>query len=294
MRASILTATAAASAGLLIGCAQSTEHRYAFELAPTTGALAVDVENFRGSVEVRADLRTDRPHVIATPHAGAALGEEQAAALAGSWVSATLEEESARAVLHVRGTSPRENTGDHWVNLVIRVPRCDGVRIRNTGGTVLVVGTRGGTEIRNHLGAVEFRTNESVTDPVTITTTDGDIYFQVSSGSSGAFDLETLDGKVYYRDRIHSTDSVYAAPGVHRATLHNGTNPVVLRTNRGDINAWVDEDAASLTRVFKHQPQDPQDFWFLQGSRRHTRNLPEDHPEITAKQATVNPYHDGY
>lgn len=284
----------AAGAGMMLGCSASTKHRYAFDLAPTSGVLAVDVDNFRGNVEIRADPRIAKPEVIATPHAGNSLGDDQDATLGSTWVEADIEEESARAVLRVRSTSPRDNTGDHWVDLVVRVPRCDGVRILNTGGTVLVVGARGGTEITNHLGPVEFRTNEAVTEPVTITTTDGDVYYQVSNGSAGVFDLESLEGKVYYRDRIHSSDSIYAAPGIHHATLNQGVNRVVIRTNRGNINAWADEDAAALTRIFKRELPDPQDFWFLQGSRRHTRNLPEDHAEVTAKQATVNPYHDGY
>lgn len=281
-------------AAMAVGCAESQSREYSFDIAPTTGMLAVDIENFRGSIEVRADHRVQRATVSATTSASHSLGKEAESALADTWVEANLEELGARAVLKVRTGTHREDTGDQWVNISIRVPRCGGVRIENRGGTVEVVGASGGTTISNRLGAVEFRTNEPMLDPVTITTTDGDLYYQVPTGSTGAFDLRTLDGHVWYRDRVQGSDKAYVSPGIYQARLNAGTNTVEMRTNRGDINVWVDEDPVALARIFKRQMHDPQDDWFLQGSRRHTRNLPEDHAEVGRKQTTVNPYHDGY
>lgn len=283
------------AAGLgLVGCGGSETRRYAFDLAPTTRLLALDIENFRGSVEVRADARTDRPEVIATARAARSLGEFEGAALYETWTDASLEDESTRAVLRVRTGSPREDTGDHWVDLVVRVPHCEGLRIVNAGGTVLAVGTGGGTEITNHLGPVEFRTAEPVNEPVTITTTDASIFFQVPTGSAGEFDLATLEGIVRFRDRVAGTGQAYVAPGVHKASVGEGDNTVVLRTNRGDINAWIDEDPVALTRLVRRGFPDPRDFWFLQGSRRHKRNLPDDHREVTRQSAATLPYGDSY
>lgn len=265
---------------LAAGCTISRTEEHRFDIAPTTGLLAVDVENFRGKVELRADQRAEQAVVRATVHASRGMGDQAQAALDETHVSADLEEEGARAVLRVRTASPRENTGDHWVNLVLRVPRCQGVRIDNRGGLVMVVGASGGTAITNRLGAVEYRTDQPMTDPVTITTTDGDVYYQIPAESSGQFDLQTLDGKVWYRDRVQGTDRAYVVPGGHQSRLNEGTNPIALRTNRGNINIWVDKDPVAITRIVKTTPPDPQDLWFLQGSRRYTRNLPDDHPEL--------------
>lgn len=276
------------------GCAKTRPHEYAFAIAPTTGAVAVDVENFRGSVEVRTDPRLSQAEVHATSNADFETKAESEAALGETWVDATLEELGARGVLRVRTGTKSEQSENLWIDLSIRLPRCGGVRIDNRGGNVEVVGASGGTQITNRQGAVEFRTNEPMLDPVTITTTDGYLYYQVPTNSTGLFDLQTLDGKAWYRDRVNGTDRAYSAPGTYQARLNEGTNTIELRTNRGDINVWVDEDPVALTRLFKRELPDPQDFFFLQGSRRHTRNLPEDHPELTRVQETVNPYHDGY
>lgn len=294
MLARIMIGGILGAAAMLVGCAETKPHEYSFDIAPTTGMLAVDIENFRGSVEVRADHRVQTAMVSATTSASCSLGKEAESALADTWIEANLEETGARAVLKVRTGTHRPDTSDQWVDLLICVPRCGGLRIENREGTVEVVGTSGGTSITNRLGAVEFRTNEPMLDPVTITTTDGDLYYQVPTGSTGAFDLRTLDGGVWYRDRVQGSDKAYAAPGIYQARLNDGTNAVDMRTNRGDINVWVDEDPVALSRLFKRQLPNPQDFWFLQGSRRHTRNLPEDHAEVGREQTTVNPYHDSY
>lgn len=267
-------------AALMGGCGASRSHEYAFDIAPTTGMLAVDVENFRGSVEVRADDRLDEARVEATSHAGLLTGDQAEAMVAGMDVHAELVEEGARAVLRVRSESDREDAGDHWVNIRVRVPRCEGVRIENRGGTVLVVGTGGGTMITNREGAIEFRTDQAMLDPVTLTTTDGNVYYQVPIGSKGRFDLETLSGSVWYRDSVAGTDETYSAPRLYQARLNEGENPVLARTSRGDISVWVNEDPVGLTRVYKKSLPDPRDQLYLQGSRRYTRNLPDDHAEV--------------
>lgn len=283
-----------AASAWLGGCSVSRPRDYTLDIAATTGMLAVDIENFRGSVEVRTDHRVQQAVVSAKASAHVSMGDQSVAAIDEIWIDADLVEEGARGVLTIRTGSPRENMGDHWVSLYVSVPRCEGLRVVNTGGVVEVVGTSGGTTITNHLGSVEFRTAKPMTDPVAITTTDGEIYYQVPAGSTGRFDMATLEGRVWYRDRVQGTDNSYAAPGLHTARLNGGSNPVALRTNRGNINVWVDEEPTELTRIIKHDAPDIQDYWFLQGSRRHTRNLSEDHPEVARTQATENPYHDGY
>lgn len=276
--AAALVALPLAGAG---GCHSTQQREVALDIAPTTGLLAVDVENFAGSVELRVTGKGDTARVIADGHVDSFTTEPRHGDVAaGINVTTELIEEGARAVLKVRSTSAFEGS-DHRVHLFISVPRCDGVRIVNAGGTVLVVGASGATEISNRFGAVELRTNQEMTDPVTITNVDGNIYYQVPTTSSGRFDLATLDGKVVYRDKVVGSDQQYAAPGMHQARLNNGENPVVARTNKGDVLVWVDKDPVALTRIIKKSFPDPRDMLFTSGSRRYTRNLPEDHPEVT-------------
>lgn len=262
------------------GCGSSRTHEFTFDIAPTTGMLAVDVDNFHGSVEIRAQTAGDTATVVGVARASDRLGDQRQLAVDATTIDATLIEDGANAVLNVRTGTPRENLGDHWVDLHIRVPRCQGVRVQNRGGNVIVVGTAGGTEITNRQGVVEFRTNQPVTDPVTLTTTDGNVYYQVPVGSTGAFDLETLDGKVWYRDRVSATDRTYSSDRTHQSRLAGGENPIVARTNRGTINVWVDENPQDIGRLIKRTLPDLQDHVFQKGSQRFRRNLPEDHPEV--------------
>jgi hypothetical protein len=278
------------------GCGSSREHTYALDVAPTTGLLAIDVENFAGTVEVRAGgpasqgrSRPDRASVIADAEVDASVTDDAARQeiLDGIAVNADLIEDAARAVLRVRSTSSHAGAQDHRVHLTIIVPRADGVRIRNSGGNVVVVGTGGATQIENRFGAIEVRTDKDMNQPVTLTNVDGNIYYQVPTTSSGAFDLETLDGIVRYKDRVGSSDHVYSTGRtVHQARLNEGQSPVIARTNKGDVMVWVDKDPVALTRIIKKSFPDPRDMMFLQGSRRHTRNLPEDHPEVTGSRRT--------
>ncbi|MDX2115349.1 MAG: hypothetical protein SFZ24_06975 [Planctomycetota bacterium] len=276
------------------GCGSSQTHEYAFDVPPTVGMLAVDVQNYRGSVEIRVDDRVQQAQVVGVVHGNASMGKDAQEAARRAVVEARLVEEGARATLVVRTATPLENRGDHEVDLEVRVPRCEGVRVENQGGNVILVGTGGATLVENRQGVIELRTTQPMVDPVTLVNVDGSIYYQVPPGSTGQFDLETLDGGVWYRDRDSETDRAYAAPSMYQARLADGANPVVARTSRGNINVWIDDDAHKNTRLVKEAFSDPRDTWFLQGSRRYTRNLPESHPEVQRKVRAPIDYSGSY
>ncbi len=266
----------------LVGCTAVDRRETVIDIAPTTGALALDVQNFAGGVEVRVDPRFETARVLATVRVKDSPGKiARAAALSRVSVQARIEEQGPRAVLSVRSTCDMADTAGHRADLYITLPRADGARVVTRDGLVMLVNTSGGTEIHNERGAVELRTSHAMNDPVTITTVDGSIYYQVPSASSGVFDLETLNGDVIYIDRLGETRHSTGDSRRFTGQLNDGGNPVVARTNRGDIRVWVDKDPVALTRVFKEPIPDPRSMLFLQGSRRYTRNLPEDHPEIT-------------
>ncbi len=286
-RSASLAAVAAGILGacglLLGGCSASQERAYCLELSPTTGPLAIDIENFRGSVELRTvpDLQTIQVigEVRTAEKFNRPVQDEIFDAVA---VSAKLEEDGSRGTLRVRSTSTRLETDDHHVDLTIFAPRCDGLRVVNQGGLVMVVNTGGATDIHNRAGTVELRTSRPMVDQVTITTTDGSIYYQVPPGSTGRFDLQTLEGMTSFIDRVgQSTQSRSGSFEAYTGTLNEGTNEVVARTNNGDVRVWVIENPVALTRMFKTRVPDIRDSMYLHGKQRYLRNLPVDHPEVT-------------
>lgn len=285
-RAVVKAVTAMAMAGLgvvwLGGCAATAaKHDYSLEIPPDTTLLAVDIENFKGSVEVRADKRTPPGEAVVRSEVLAPSGAkkpELERVKGDVGVDATIEDDEGRGVLRIR-TDDAQKRGAEWVKLYVEVPRCDGLRIVNHGGDVEVVGTGGTTHIENHQGAIELRTSRVMDEDVTLLGVDGNIYYQVPPGSKGEFDLKTLNGQVAMRDFTGMTKDTQSTKTVLRTTLSKGTNKVVARTNKGDIRVWVMEDPEALTRMIKKSPPDLSKMLFQEGSRRYMRNLPADEPK---------------
>jgi len=179
------------------------------------------------------------------------------------------------ATLALVGTTlAQENRG----GMEITTPRADGVRIMNRGGNVVVVGSSGATHIENRDGAIELRTESPMVEDVVLLAVDGNIYYQVPLGSTGRYDLETLEGESVFRDNSGKADQTYATRESVATTLGDAENIVVARTNRGDVRVWVMEDPEALTRMFKVTVPDVRDYIFTDGTQRFRRNLPDDEP----------------
>ncbi|GAB4520374.1 MAG: hypothetical protein Tsb0013_24010 [Phycisphaerales bacterium] len=244
-----------------------------------TALVAFDIENFRGSVELRVDPA--RADIEVQAHAHGAWfrddPEAESEALRAITLEADLEETDGRAVMRIRTDSSRAQN-DHEVALIVYTPRCDGARVRNFGGLVELIGTAGTIDIENIEGHVEVRTNQPLTQDATVLVTDGTVYFQIPPGSTGAFDLETLEGTARFKNRVGDATNTYSTQTLVQTILEEPTNAVTLRTNRGDLRVIVMDDPESLTRVVRGRTIDLDEGLFLQGSRRYTRNLPDDEP----------------
>lgn len=279
------------AAAMLSGCGSTERRTVAVEIPVTSPRVALAVDNFRGSVEVRVDPRLNGVRVESGVEADGMLDEKaQAEIRAAVEVDAAHEEQHGQSVVRVVTRTRRPGATDHRVHLRITMPQCDGLDISNRGGLVMAVGTRGSARVVNREGPIEFRSNIPITDPMTLTTTDANIFCQLAPGSSAAFNLETLDGSAELQDRTTGVDKVYSTRTRYEARLNKGTNPIVARTNRGDVMFWVMDDPEATTRVSKDSLPNPLDFINLKGSQRYLRNLPEDHPEVQAGIDSDLPY----
>lgn len=275
----LAVATLLAASGLA-GCTASRTTTSEVAVPEGTRMLALDVKNVRGSVEVRVNPRVSGAIIEST--AGISTKDDftpknEGEVVNALGVTADLVSQDGMGVLKIVSTSQRPQAEDQKVDLRITMPRCDGVNIDNRGGLVMVVGASGAHTITNRQGPVEVRTNAAITDPVTLTTTDGNIYYQVPAGSSGTFDLVTLKGECAFRNEVTDVQKdTYSTRETLSTVLNNGENPVVLRTNEGDARVWVIKDPVGLTRMYKKTIPDFRDLLFLDGSQRFTRNLPDD------------------
>jgi len=276
-----------AAVAVSTGCGRTTKSSYTLDVPPVGRAMAVDIENFRGSVVVRAEPWRTEILVESDIHVDSDTPiEDRDALTAAVRVDARIDESEGGNILRIRTVSDMAERDDHWVNLRVFAPSVDGVRIDNRGslkgglldGHVMCVNVAGAQTITNRYGAIEIRTSRPINEPVTLTTVDGDIYYSIPPGSSGRFDLETLDGIAGFRNLGSDTDETYSSLKTVYTLLNNGDSPVVARTNKGYIYVRVRDDAVEWVRTFKHTLPDPRNALQLQTGRRFTRNLPDDAP----------------
>lgn len=282
-----LMLTLSLGALLLGGCSGTQAHTYSLTMPEGLVRLAVDVENYRGHVEVIADDNARNVTVDGWIWLGAD------AIKAGGDEPYTLTNVEARierspdapnsGVLRVRTSTEHSEFHDHHVRLVIRSPRVDGLRIINRDGFVEVVEARGAIEIENASGGVQFRSSSPMLDPVQVLATDTNIWYQVPAGSTGDVVLETLEGRAVYKNDLTDSDRTYTTMSqdgtngaVIRTVLANGTNPVNIRTNRGDVRLLIMEDPVAYKTNFDWVLPDLRNYWRQSGGRRYTRNLPDD------------------
>jgi hypothetical protein len=222
------------------------------EIAPDYGPT-LDITNFRGSVTVEVDPRVERPEVIARvlPSERRRLGERlriKDAELAGKVnVQAESGLDGGRRRLTIV-TTPTAEAPDIYVDLTVRIAKTEGVSVRNTGGPVELVRVSGPITVLNGVGGAEggdvtVRTGSVMTNPVTLTTTRGDVLYQVGPGSTGIFDLATDSGTAQFYVKMGRVAEARPEPSRYRAVLNEGSNPVTLRTGQGFVRVVVLENS---------------------------------------------------
>ncbi|MCA9294119.1 MAG: hypothetical protein KDA20_09925 [Phycisphaerales bacterium] len=265
----------------LVGCSAPSRNSIMTLHAPGPAEhLAVDVENFRGEVTVIAEPeRTDiaiESRVVASkeipkPDVAAAL---DSVAIDGA-VETDPIQQAGFNTLRVRSTSLRAGATDVHAELTVRVPRCDGARIVNYGGFVELVDVGGALHVDNADGTILVRTSRPLVEPITLLTSNGNIYCQAPEGTAGAVDLHSLDGRIAFKDGFGNASETEYTPQHLRTQLGAGANPIVMRTNVGQVRFIIMEDPLTSTRVVKSAAPSIWNSLYLKGSRRYTLNLPD-------------------
>lgn len=219
---------------------------------------AVDIHNYHGSVTVIVDPKLEAAETSAVVGASPPLDEaaDYKATESVSIVSDWVEQEGGR-VLRIRTGSAWFDQEAVWVDLTIRMPSCAGATVWNRGGFVELVGVEGAIQVDNGAmgkspGTIRVRTARAMTAPVALTTDVGSVVYQVGANSTGAFELESGSGKAVF----NSPAAVPARITVDShnrttATLNGGKNPVILRSGKGMVRAYVMEDPEAYTNKWE-------------------------------------------
>ncbi|MFN0132196.1 MAG: hypothetical protein ACKVW3_06650 [Phycisphaerales bacterium] len=234
------------------------------ERLPAELTTAVEVINWNGSVRVEADKRLAAPDVSATIYRQSRKGPKGKDLNIAATIRAIASYDDGRRVLRVTGSpaSP-ERENDVSLVLTIRVPRSEGVTVRNAGGDVELVGVGGAIDVENGSGGLRggdivVRTGAAITSPVSLTSPQGLVHFQAGPGSSGTFDISSDSGPAEFVSKVGAVRGARPVPGHFRAVLNEGTNPVVLRAGTGTARAWIIANAGTIgPEVWDGWPPDP-------------------------------------
>ncbi|MBI1304698.1 MAG: hypothetical protein GC172_13070 [Phycisphaera sp.] len=222
----------------------------------TTGALAVEVDNFAGPVVIRADRKVERTFVEVRRVANHGLGRwnESWDALETAQWTATLEPRTGGGeTLLIRTDTPDAEKHFQSMEILVVTPALDTVKVRSTRGGVTVIENRGVVDIETTRGDVRVMTPWPMTGPMTVVTSEGSIDYRVRGESRGVFDCESRGGEV--RQRAEFGKWIALDKGNDhdrfRAVLNDGTNPVVLRTTEQPIRVAVVPDPTKVGPIIR-------------------------------------------
>ncbi|RMH29856.1 MAG: hypothetical protein D6692_03080 [Planctomycetota bacterium] len=125
------------------------------------------------------------------------------------------------------------------IDVIVYVPRADGVRVRNAGGDVKVIGAVGEIDVRSGTddmagGDIEIRTDGRLVDPIIATSNGGDVKIVASKDSAGTIELEAPRGRVTFDGRYGVTQHSRPEKGRWTGVWNDGLNQISLRSETGD------------------------------------------------------------
>lgn len=249
-----------ASAGVILttmtGC--NTVRKPAVALAsPADGwnaPSAIDIENFHGSVTIIVDPTVDQ--VVPVFKTRASIWVQDAIrkqAVESIKIRTSTLDQEGRAVFSIRTSTKWIDPTQVWVDITLRMPRCDGVRIYNRGGDVRLSGVGGAIQVDNGefagtSGGIEVRTDQDITDPVALLTASGNVVYQVGPGSTGEYTLDSKDGQESFDSTILRAGMVHTNGTVTTASVGEDASTVLLRTGKGDVTVIYMADPMKYTR----------------------------------------------
>jgi DUF4097 and DUF4098 domain-containing protein YvlB len=235
-----LLAVVPALALVLGGCTArwETDESITFDIA---GPVAIDVESFNGDVNVSVEEGRTDAKVTVTRKAdhGYLRQGESADSLASITYSAELVPTETGPVLRVRTSTTHPEPYHQRAHVTIRVPAVEGIRVQTANGRVYAKDIQGAVDIATTNADVRVMTNWPMRQAVSIVNDGGDIDYRVRGESSGAITAHA-DGGHVLQDCRHGQFIVREHGDEHMVALfNNGSNPIDLRTVKGDIRISV-------------------------------------------------------
>jgi hypothetical protein len=231
----------------LVGCATKTLEPLSVEAPALADAAiagpAVDINNLRGNITLRIDERATDITVNRTVRLDKDGPAHFDLELVASSVDVALEvqDRGGLPAVAVTTTSTSDPAG-FFVDLDIRMPAAEGLRIRSGGGVIRVSNIRGAIDIESAKGPMEVRTPVALDKPVSMVTGSGDIYLLVPPGIQGDISLRANGGKAHIdadNSEARFTKTMTVTADSITTAVNDGTNPINLQTIGGTIRMWI-------------------------------------------------------
>ncbi len=157
----------------------------------------------------------------------------------GEYFTATHETNGEVGTVVVRPTDLTVEGFRPPIDVIVYVPRADGVRVRNAGGEVKVIGAVGEIDVRSGTddmagGDIEIRTDGQLVDPINASSNGGDVKIVASKESAGTIELEAPRGRVTFDGRYGVTQHSRPEKGRWTGVWNDGINQISLRSETGD------------------------------------------------------------
>lgn len=157
----------------------------------------------------------------------------------GEYFTATHETNGEVGTVVVRPTDLTVEGFRPPIDVIVYVPRADGVRVRNAGGEVKVIGAVGEIDVRSGTddmagGDIEIRTDGQLVDPINASSNGGDVKIVASKESAGTIELEAPRGRVTFDGRFGVTQHSRPEKGRWTGVWNDGINQISLRSETGD------------------------------------------------------------
>lgn len=231
------------------GCSLPTDHKLSISKSPAAvnadRAMGLDIENYGGSVIVEVIPGMNKPEVRA------AVRDESSGFMRTTddktvkgWFAADLVNQNGKPTLRVLTSRTAASQPPASVILKVRVPSADGVRVRNSGGYVELRGVWGEITVENGYrggegGDVLVETDRRLTDPVRLTTTNGDIELRTGLTSKGRLELNSPDGNMTINARGDLLTAQRRTASTYVGVLNGGENPIVLTAPTGKLKVDI-------------------------------------------------------
>jgi len=236
MRSALITICLLLSASFIdAGCERLRERRLVgiADNHPISGPLGIDIDNRLGSV------RLEVAPELAAPVIWAGCSGDTETERTPDYVTASMVTVNGRSTLRVLSATVSATATPKPVNIRIKVPACDGLRIRNSGGSVWAKGVSGAIDIENdtpgHSGGTTVFVSKPLHDSVKIHVKSGGIDLRVPDGSCGILTASAPAGVIAVDAAKTASRDVVTTGSRYSAKLGQCDNEITLIADQGDL-----------------------------------------------------------